>query len=95
MSLQYPNKQCAEYDDYLAMLTRENKVYRILNLREAYFLDDRYFIGRESAENYLNAHMRKVQEGHKIKVNEAFHLSSPIHSIIERNSRHYFEIVEG
>jgi len=79
------------YDEALKRFVDINgdvKIYRILHLRDAYFLDGMYFKGREAAEQYLHKHLCKVAESKDLPW--AKHLTG----LMSDNNPLHFEIVE-
>jgi hypothetical protein len=85
-------------DHWLGAYGWENppKIYRILHLRDAVFLDDMYFKGREAAEQYLHKHMCKVAgylSSEFIPMSEVA-LAAKMMKVVNDNKPHLFEIVE-
>jgi hypothetical protein len=74
----------------------DNRVFRILHLRDAVFLDDMYFRGRQPAEEYLHLHMCKVAgylSSEFIPMSETA-LAAKLIKVVNDNKPYMFEIVE-
>jgi hypothetical protein len=78
----------------------DDKIYRIVHLRDAYFLDNMYFRGRKAAEQYLHLHMCKVASYKDVKIASVDPIFTSkefgrMHEIIEDNRLMFFDIVEA
>jgi hypothetical protein len=75
----------------------DGKIYRIVHLRDAYFLDNMCFKGRKAAEDYLQNHMCKVASHIKSEQYSVTNQLFPenLSAFIEEQKEYFFDIVEN
>jgi hypothetical protein len=73
------------------------KLYRIVHLRDAYFLDNMYFKGRKAAEDYLHLHLCKIAGEFEALKYSPIHTFYPekVEGMLDNNQKIHFEIVEA
>ena len=74
----------------------DEKLYRIVHLRDAYFLDNMYFRGKKAAQDYLDLHMCKVAALFSVRyipMDESI-VYQNLSKVVNDNQRIHFDIVE-